>query len=77
MILITDFRRQWHERQEDVLAAVAAVGESDVYKLGGEVATLELTLDDDGAILTAERWRASRPVPGTRDILVACNGSAG
>ncbi len=44
MILLNDFQRQWQDTRDDVLAAVAAVGESGWYILGGEVEAFERAL---------------------------------
>jgi dTDP-4-amino-4,6-dideoxygalactose transaminase len=43
-ILLNDFRRQWSDTSEAVLAAVARVGQSGWYILGREVATFEHAL---------------------------------
>jgi dTDP-3-amino-3,4,6-trideoxy-alpha-D-glucose transaminase len=44
LILMNDFRRQWQDTREDVLAAVAAVGERGWYILGAEVEAFERAL---------------------------------
>lgn len=41
MILLNDFARQWQHTSAQVLAAIAAVGESGWYILGNEVAEFE------------------------------------
>ncbi len=43
---MNDFRRQWQDTREDVLAAAAAVGESGWYILGAEVEGFERALAD-------------------------------
>jgi dTDP-4-amino-4,6-dideoxygalactose transaminase len=50
LILMNDFRRQWEETREDVLAAVAAVGESGWYILGAEVEAFERALAEAWAL---------------------------
>jgi dTDP-4-amino-4,6-dideoxygalactose transaminase len=44
MILLNDFRRQWEDTREDVLRAVAAVGESGWYITGPELTAFERDL---------------------------------
>jgi dTDP-4-amino-4,6-dideoxygalactose transaminase len=44
VIPLNDFRRQWQDTREEVLAAVAAVGESGRYILGAEVEAFEQAL---------------------------------
>jgi len=44
MVLLNDFRRQWHDTREEVLAAVAAVGESGWYISGAELKAFERAL---------------------------------
>jgi Predicted pyridoxal phosphate-dependent enzyme apparently involved in regulation of cell wall biogenesis len=54
MILLNDFKRQWHDTREAVLAAVSAVGESGWYILGDEVREFETAL--------ARHWTAGHAV---------------
>ncbi len=44
MILMNDFRRQWQETRDDVLRAVATVGESGWYITGAELREFERAL---------------------------------